>query len=226
MWVIVLVGCGGLGLVSTETDRSTVEAGSGDTASGGDAAAPVEVALLAHTWSVDLDAVSWVSPPGISSLVALSSSSHILFNVEAVTNDTLSFAVSLAGADGHQNPCERVIDLPPAAWDNPRWTISGADLPLNVGGAAVAVKDPWFTAVVSADAQSWSGGVLEGTLDAREIEPGLGGDIDVCQMITDMGGGCVPCDDGATSCFDLRVENLGATTVNASFDPNVDDGAC
>lgn len=224
MWVLVLVGCGGLGLVPTETDGSTVEAGAGDTV--GSEAAPVDVPLLAHTWSVDLAAVTWAEPPGISSIVAMSSSSHILFNVVAETSDSLTFAVALAAADGGQNPCERVIDLPPAQWDNPRWTIADSDLPLSVGGGSVEIKDTRFTAVVSENAQTWTDGSLEGTLDARELEPSLGADIDVCQLISSMGGACVPCSDGAASCFDVVVEDLAATTVNSSFNPDVDDSAC
>lgn len=228
MWLFALVGCGGVGLVSTKTDGETVEAGA-DTSSGtsaGDDAPPVEVALLTHTWSVDLGSVSWVAPPGITSLVALSDSTRLLFNVKAESSDSLSFAVSLAAADGGQNPCERVVDLPAARWDNPRWTIDEPSLPLTMGGSPVDVKDAWFSAVVTPDAEEWTDGVLEGTLDARELAPGLGADIDVCQLIADMGGGCVPCDDGDVSCFEVRVEDLWATTLHSSFDPNVDDDAC
>jgi hypothetical protein len=49
----------------------------------------------------------------------------------------------------------------------------------------MTIADMRLGATVTADGSAWKGGSLDGVLDAREIEAGLGEGWDVCQLIDD-----------------------------------------
>jgi hypothetical protein len=238
MGLFSLVACGEFGLMDIQaperparedarTDGGTTGDTTGDAAPADGADEPeVTVPLEGRTWSVDLATVNFTSPPGIGSLVDLLDSTKMLFDVIDESSDRLSLVVAMAGADGAQNPCERVLTLPPAVWENPVFTIDDGDIRLTVGGGPMDVRAALLTAEIAADGSEWSDGVLDGIIDARQVNAGLGDGWDVCDLVSSMGGACEACDDGEEQCFELRIESINAQPVTTGFDPLVDDGAC
>lgn len=207
MWLALLAGCGvGLDLSDPATDE-------------------VVDPLDGHTWSVDLHEVTYVEPEGLGDLMALIEADKLLFHVVDETNYVLEMVVSLANATGRQDPCERVVSLPPATWNDPEFTIADARYDLTIGGTPVTISHSWLSGTVSPDGEEWTDAALTGMIDARQLGDALG-DVDVCEVLAGMGSECVACDDGEVACFDMQVQAIHSQTIGGEFDPTPDTSGC
>jgi hypothetical protein len=237
--LLLLGACGEFGL--TQLGGGAVVADTGASARDGDGApagqgasedddeggaSPIGASLEGRTWAVDLDTVTFTEPAGLEGLLSLLDSSILLFHVTEESEDRLELVVAMAGVDGRQDPCERIVTLPDAAWTNPDFAIDEGRLELTVGGEAMNIRDAFLAAQVVSQGEGWSDGELLGELDAREVEPALPSGTDVCDLIDTMGGSCHACSDGSRTCFDLVIEEIVASAVDSGFDPEPDDSGC
>lgn len=230
LWI--LLGCGDLGLVVTPAEPvaaspgtspgQSSEGGGSDDAGTSSDEEQVRGSLEGNTWALDLATVTFVEPPGLASVLSLMESTVLLFHATDESTDELDMVVTLAAADGQQDPCQRVQALPDADWLNPVFAIDEGVLELSISGAPVAFRDTVLSATVEPDGRGWHDGVLLGTLDARDLEAAFPEGTDVCNLVEAMGSACGRCDDGAAQCFELHLDDIAATEAPGRFDTSPD----
>jgi hypothetical protein len=228
----LLAACGDFGLTTFATTRRASDDDTGyvqgDDRGGGDGGGSqsgaddeeVAVSLTGHTWAVDLAEVRFVEPPGMAAVLSFMDSTVLLFHASKQSKKELELVVTLAAADGTQDPCQRVQRLPTADWTNPVFAVDEGQLDIDISGESVAFKDALLSAAVDADGDGWHDGVLAGRIDAREFAAALPEGTDVCNLVDGMGGQCSACSDGEVQCFDLDIEAIRADPAVGDFDPS------
>lgn len=220
MHLLALLGCS-LGLTSLkDSGASTVAA---DTA--GEALPPTEVDVGGLLYGIGAADFVVTEPAGAEAFVEELLDADLLIYVAEERADALVLTASLAEADGHQDPCEPVIALPTATWADPRFQSGPADLALTLGGEPATFGDFTLSGAFDAYAFGWDG-ALSATLDAREVNAALPPELEVCGLLEGLGGGCAPCADGATACFDVRLDQVHAELVSWPYDPAPDRSQC
>lgn len=221
--LVFLLACGDFGLTSGVDVVEADAGGAGGYAPYGEDdeqvdETPVSVDLAGRTWAVDLAEVKVTEPPGMGSMLALMDSTILLFHASNEKERSLDLVVSLAAADGTQNPCEKVQSLPSAEWLNPLFAIDEGTLNITISGNNVAFSEAILGATIDADGAGWHDGGLSARIDAREFEAALPQGTDMCELVDAMDGECEACDDGADKCFDLIIEDISAVKARGDFD--------
>lgn len=216
----LLVACS-LGLTEGKPDAET-----GDTAVGLDDRPPTAVTVQGLVFGVGADDFTLVAPAAAAGFVSELFAYDVLIYVEEERSDSLHLDLSLAGADGYQNPCEPVVDLPKTDWDNPRFRSGPGDVATTIGGEPVTVRDFTLSGIFDENAFGWTEGELFATFDAREVDAALPDGLHACDLLDGMGESCVPCEDGEVACFDLQLVDVRGTLVSWPFDPDPDGAGC
>jgi len=211
-------GPGGPGGPGTDDTGAT---GPGST--GGEA---IDESLLGRTYMVDVAESTFVEPSGLGSLLELAGNTVLLFHISSEGVDSFKMVASVMGDDGQQDPCERIIELSTADWDNPAFSIERSDLELVVNDFPLTVANTLLTGTFRPDASGWDDGVIRGTMDTRELEPILAGDTtqDLCELVELLGSVCGTCDDGSETCFTLDLADVTGESFSGSFDPDAECG--
>jgi len=213
---LLLLSACGLGLEPMDT-------GALSAAQGGD---PVSVDLAGRTYAVPLSQVTVLEPAGLQAVLPQVATSDLLFHVSDEATDTLDLVMSMAAADGAQDPCQPVYSLPAAAWRNPELDIQDGTTRIDIAGQPLTLSRLNMQATVSTDGGRWDTAELAAFIDTRDL---LGGSLpegtDICGIVENMGGTCEACDDGVEACSWLRME-LQATETDISYDPSVDAHGC
>lgn len=215
---IALPGC--IGLTSNKGVDSTT------TAIGTDAPPPTEVTLSGLVFGIGPGDFDVTEPAGAGDLVDQLFTYDVLVYVEEQLADSLHLDLSLAGADGFQNPCEPVVELPKAEFDNPTFQSGPADFTARLGGEPVTFHDFLLTGTFDPYAFGWGDGSLSAQFDAAEVDPALPEGLSACELLAGLGSPCVACADGGDRCFSLQLENITATLVSWPFDPTPDTSGC
>lgn len=166
-------------------------------------------------------------PPGLDALFGEVLTRDVLVYVESESDTSLELAVALAGTAGGQDPCEAVRHFPAGDWtENPVFEVGPGELSTRFGGHPATFRDLELSGVFDEYAFAWRDGTLSAQLDTRELAPALGDMDDLCGLVSELGGECVPCDDGEDACFALRIEDIVAELVEESFDATPDASRC
>lgn len=188
---------------------------------------PVSASVEGQTWAMDLADATFVEPSGLGGMLSLLDSTVLLVHVVKERSTRLNMVMTLAGSDGQQDPCERIVDLPGAEWStNPEFVIDENEMEIMVGGAPLILEGALFSGIVSGDGSGWSDGVIAGLADTRDLPASLSEDLgmDVCDMVELVGGRCESCPgDGVNACFELEIEHITAEPFSGGFDPSGDE---
>lgn len=217
-----LVGCGSIGLDVMEDEPTT--AGPAEEQAPAD---QVSVGLSGRTYSSFLADMTVLEPAGLQALIPQVADEELLFHVVAEGSGLLDIVMALAAADGTQDPCEPVYDLPRADWSsNPEFVIEDGQTEINIGGKPVDLAGLDLQAHVTTDGSLWDDAVLTAVIDTRDLLGGsLSADTDVCELVENMGGECLACSDGEPACATLSLQ-LQAEQVEVDFDPGLEPSGC
>ena len=216
--VLLLPGC--IGLTQTKGFDTGAAALAADTLP------PAEVTLEGLVFGIGVGDFDVAEPAGADALVDQLFTYDVLIYVEEELSDSLHLDLSLAGSDGYQNPCEPVVALPKAEFDNPSFQSGPADLPATLGGEPVTLYDFTLTGAFDAYAFGWHAGTLAADFDAREVDPALPEGLLACDLLAGLGSPCRACTDGDVRCFSLELVNIEAALVSWPFDPTPDSSGC
>lgn len=177
-------------------------------------------------YAIDPTSMRVTEPPGLDALFAQVLDRDVFVYVERASDAIIELAVTLAGTDGEQDPCEPVRAFPSGDWSgNPVFDVGPGQLSTSFGGQAATFRRLELSGVFDESGAAWRDGMLAAELDTRELASALG-DIDGCDLVAELGGECIRCDDGVEACFALRIEGIVADRVDTSFDASPDDQSC
>lgn len=179
-----------------------------------DVGPPLAVDVVGDTFALDIVSGEWVKPAGVGDLIASQlGETQILMSPSAITGSTIEAIVAIGSANA-QDLCSPTIDLPPAAWDDPTFSLSTPLLPLSVSGFTIAIEDVELSGSFASDGSRIEGGLLSGSVDTRPLGEAFGlgtGEDAVCDLVSVFGVPCIPCSDGSGDyCLELSIENVGA----------------
>ena len=187
---------------------------------------PTDVDLEGKLYAVTAGNLTITEPAGLDAMAEEMLDKDILVYVEDESGDELTMAVALSGADGLQDPCETVREFPAADWSqNPVFDVGPTDIDASFGGEPAQLRDVRMSGVFDKSGFAWRDGTLSAIMDARELQGALG-DIDVCELVQELGGSCKACSDGKTFCFALEIEDILAEKVEADFDTTPSKNRC
>jgi hypothetical protein len=216
-----LGGCGAMGLVEIYEDSAATDlpnsTDDGDEAGGG---AAMSTSIAGELYAIDPADIEVIEPPGLAASFSELLDRDVLFYVAGEDETRIRIDLALAAADGSQDPCESVLELPTADWsEQPRFQVGPGQLDVSFGGHPATLRQLVLTGTFAADGSGWSGGTMSAEADARELAPAVGDGVDVCALVEGMGGDCHACDDGAPQCFTLAFDQVSARRSSEAFDP-------
>jgi hypothetical protein len=226
--LLVLVGCGSMGLSFLTGGKDAVDTGA-ELDTGPPELPPVEANVEGRTWVADVAAATISEPQGLAGLLMLLDSTDVLFHVDAHQGDSIDLVFALTDAEGHQDVCQPVLDFSGADFSgNPWLVVDRTDVSLRINGQEVTLRNAQLELRVETYGQGFEQGWLVAEIDGRELDDALGDRIDstVCELLDAMDTDCHSCSDGAESCFFLRIEDLDGNDYGGPFDPNVDPRDC
>ncbi|MES2639228.1 MAG: hypothetical protein V4850_07080 [Myxococcota bacterium] len=175
---------------------------------------------------IDRASMRVTEPPGLDALFGEVLDRDVFVYVADATSSTIDLAVTLAGTDGEQDLCEAVRAFPEGDWSaNPVFDVGPGELSTSFGGHPATFRSLLLSGVFDESGTAWRDGTLAAELDTRELAAALG-DVDGCDLVADLGGECVACDDGVEACFALHIEGIIADRVDTSFDDTPDARGC
>jgi hypothetical protein len=188
----------------------------------------VSADLTGRVYALEGASMTVVEPPGLDALWDQVLTRDVLVYIERDDGRALTIDVTLAGADGAQDPCESVRRFPDADWsENPAFVVGPGQLDTTFGGGHPAsFRKLVLAGTFAQGADRWTEGTLDAVLDTRELAPALSGMGDLCELVEQLGGVCSNCDDGVAACFELSVVGVTAEQRDVSFDPSPSTGSC
>lgn len=210
-------GCFGLQSNVVALDSGSLDTGGG-TAPEEESAPAMEEDLTGALYVIAPDDLTVTEPAGVDALLHDSLTQNVLMYVADASESELVLDLSLAGADGRQDPCERVRELPVAAWRNPVFAAGPGEMDVSFGGQPAVLRHLTLSGTFDEDASGWHSGTMTTQLDSRELSAALGG-ADACELLAAMGTDCSACDDGTDACFTLVFDDVQAARSSSSYDP-------
>ena len=194
-----------------------------------DLGAPVvDPAGLAGTvYKLDLAHARWVEPAALGALAASSFDEMPLFlSVSAVSGGTIDvfgeFGRTATPRGTEPDYCIPTLDLPGADFSaSPHVEVSAPSVSFSLDGVATTASNMTMSGDFSADGLSTGGGVIEALVDTRPYDVGFfDGEIGaLCSTMASLGETCVPCTDGESYCFVVRIEQISGVLDAAVMTP-------
>lgn len=182
--------------------------------------------LTGRVYAIPPGAVEFDDPPGVGPLMGEAIDRDMLLYVSSHTANTITLAGALAGTEGGQDPCERVVWFPPAVLQGSAFAIGPTDWEIVIAGADITFGGFELESTFDATGQRFGGGRMETELDARDVDEALPDGMYACDLVRSAGGSCRACSDGYIGCFTLGGLVREAIRVTDSFDPEPDAGTC
>ena len=189
-------------------------------------------AVEGRTYLVDLQEARFAEPSGVGPLLALKVRQSILLTVASVDATSLTMVGALTAANGStQDFCLPTIDFPkPADFSEPPyWEVQADEAILTVADNEVPIQDLVISGTFSADATTFGGGVLGGTIDTsllggildQEDNPGF-----ICDLADDFGDECSECPDGSKYCLGLLLDQMTGDSAGTVAVRPIDQRDC
>jgi len=184
-----------------------------------------------RTYLVNLHDSRFAEPAGVGPLLKTQVTQSILLTVTSVDATSLTMIGALTGAGGStQDFCLPTINFPKPAdfTEAPYWEVQADEAVLNVADNDVSIENLVISGTFSADAVTFGGGVLAGTIDTALLG-GLLGSKDpnyICDLAKEFGDECSECPNGKDTCLGLRLDQLvGDSTGTVAVRP-IDQREC
>ncbi len=180
-------------------------------------------ALNGLTYAAALAETEVVEPPGLSAVLTGLASESMLLHVRLASTTGLALAIALSDGEGQQAVCEPVFDLPVATWTAPwEFRLEDGAFAMPIGGQPVSLSGVLLEGTIAEDGSSMSSTTITATLDTRDL---LGGALpegtDVCALVEQLDGECLPCEDGEVACAALELR-ISPQRTDIDFDPSLD----
>ena len=183
--------------------------------------------LQGKSYLLDLVDARITEPAGIGALLATQLDGvDIYIGVTDVNDAEIKMIGALGRADveSTQEYCDPSIDFPAADFTAaPYFDISGeGDTNISVAGVTVAIQNLHISGDFSADGSYFGGGVLQGTIDTRPLDPLLDDSGEagaICETATSFGVTCQPCSDGEPYCLSLKADSINAMSAPLELVP-------
>lgn len=198
----------------------------------GDLGADLTADLDGRTYLLDLTTARFVEPANIGAFIAGYLTIDILVGVvDAEPGSTLDMigAVAVSGSDPPvQNLCVPTFTFPQAGFgDAPYFQVGPTDTTVAVAGGSMTIHGLDVAGTFASDGSAFGGGVLSGTIDARDfvgVFPGIKTPEDFCDLTADFEAPCVACDyeggDGSNLCLALVADQIVAPELpSVAIDP-------
>lgn len=176
-----------------------------------------EAELAGRTFSIAPENLPLVEPEGLAPLLEEALATRVLVHVDGQDADTLDLSVTMAGADGRQDPCQPIVGIPSATWENPWFEAGPAELVTSFGGHPATLRAVSFSGVFDRWGVGWTEGRLRATLDAREVDAALPEGLTTCGLLEELGSACEACEDGVAACVTLVFEGVVADLVDVEW---------
>lgn len=177
----------------------------------------VESDLTGRTYSIAPEHLPLVEPEGLGPFLEEALTTRVLVHVDRQDGDSLDLSVTMAAADGRQDPCQPIVAIPSASWMNPYFEAGPTVMTTTFGGHPATLSDLFFSGVFDRWGVGWTEGTLVATLDGREVDAALPEGLTTCGLLEDLGSACIPCADGEPFCVTLVFEGVVADLVDLEW---------
>ncbi len=177
-----------------------------------DLGAELTADILNKTYVIDLASARFVEPAGVGELIGEFVTMNVLVGVAAIdgADITMMGALSEEG-NTDQDFCSPTFDLSADFSESPYFVIAADSIELSVAGYTIPLQDFEVSGTFAADGSYFGGGVLAGSVDARDIVEMID-EVDTwedaCNLTASFGAACVACDDGVEACLSLRADQI------------------
>lgn len=173
--------------------------------------------LLGRTWSFNLSDGT-ITDPAILEILLGDQLAPGLLGMPAVGPGTVDLRLAsfdTRATEPQQDYCLATADVEGASYDEGAVHATEPELWISlIDGDPVPVYNLDFAAVWSEDGASYSGGTLNGELDARHVAVWLDMDGDeLCELADGFGFPCSTCPDGEEYCVRMTVEDIAGDEV-------------
>lgn len=174
--------------------------------------------VLGGVYAADFTAVRFLSGDGVGQVIRTFIGDELLLQVVQASDHVFQLRAALVDLESStlaQDPCATTALLPESDFsDQPWFEHAAADVVLDAYDVVMHLTDFQASGTVAPDA-SWIGGIaLSVTLDTREAAEMLGlAAEDICELASNVGLACEPCNDGQPYCGTLVLEDLGGEWV-------------
>lgn len=183
-------------------------------------AAEIPDHLVGRTWGFNLSGGTITEPAALEELIGESLVPGLL-GVSAAGPGTVDLRVAAADSsdEGHQDYCLATSDVDGASYADGAVYGSADEVWVSLVGDPVPVYNLEFTGTWSEEGDEFSGGTLEGELDARYVSGWIGMEPDeLCEIAVFIGAECAECPDGEPYCVHMRVEDLEGLEIDTTVD--------
>jgi hypothetical protein len=187
------------------------------------------VELVGQVYGLDVANGEWVQPPGVGDLIASQlGATQIFLSVTNVTETNIEMLGAI-GSNAVQDVCSPTIPFPPAAWEDPFFSLESELLPLAVSGFVINIEDLELEGGFAPDGSRIGGGSLKGSVDTRPLVEAFGlegGETAICDLVATFGVQCLACSDGSGDfCLSVWVDNMGAANLPGTTVIPIDQAA-
>lgn len=176
--------------------------------------------LVGRAWGMDLAGGIITEPAVLETLVGDSLVPGLLgvFGAGPGTVDLRVAAVEEGAVPPHQDYCLATSDVPGASYRDGLVHGSADEIWISlVPGDPVPIYNLEFEGQWTAEGEGFSGGAMEGELDARYICDWIGMDANgLCELADAFGFPCAECPDGTDYCVHMRIESLSGVEVSTT----------
>ena len=165
--------------------------------------------------------VNFTKPEGIGSLLGMYLDVPLLVGVVRADDSTIDMLVAQGWLDSIEGYKQRMgietWSFDDAEFqDQPYFEAETESITLSFDGVDIPVQDFHLEGTFSSDGSHFSGGLLSGLGDTRNMGTLFGAADDlnyICNMAAAMAVECVPCPDGEPYCLFLQGEEIKTTAV-------------
>jgi hypothetical protein len=168
--------------------------------------------ILDKTYVIDLGSARFVEPAGVGELIGEFVTMNVLVGVAAIdgADITMMGALSEEG-NTDQDFCSPTFDLSADFSESPYFVIAADSIELSVAGYTIPLQDFEVSGTFASDGSYFGGGVLAGSVDARDIVEMID-EVDTwedaCNLTASFGAACIACSDGVEACLSLRADQI------------------
>ncbi len=168
--------------------------------------------ILDKTYVIDLASARFVEPAGVGELIGEFVTMNVLVGVAAIDGSDITMMGALSVEGGtDQDFCTPTFDLAADFAETPYFVIAADSIDLSVAGYVIPLQDFEVSGTFAADGSYFGGGILAGSVDARDIVEMID-EVDTwedaCNLTASFGAPCIACSDGVEACLSLRADQI------------------
>ncbi len=181
--------------------------------------------LVGRTFAIDLSMSKVIEPGPVVQVMFSLVDNDLFLEVEDVATSDLNVSIAPTNRmTGSQDTC-----LPSASFegrdnfvDLSTFSVGPVDMEFSLAGYPMTLLNARSQSTFSPDGSYFDGGLISGTIDARDVievlaSEGVVGSSDptaLCDLVGRIDVACTPCPDGELLCLDIVAENISGRLVS------------